>query len=279
MNQPSSTPAACGHAAFTRLDLLALVAGFGLLAAVQLASVVDTRSAGDRAVCLDNLRQLSRAWMLYAEENRGAFPGNLDGGSLLSRTNETWAVGWLTLDTPTPDNTNWVALMRSQLGPYARSHQVYRCPADNSLGPVPGVGKQPRVRSVSMNSYVGQRSGPYTSGYRQFRSVSEITEFPPAELFVFIDEREDSINDGAFFINMEGFDPPNPNAYIMVDYPADRHNRSGTLSFADGHAETWRWKDPRTTPPHRGQLALVNPSPANPDIARIQSSASRRSTR
>jgi hypothetical protein len=118
---------------------LALLAGFGLLAAVQLASVVDARSAGDRAVCLDNLRQLSRAWMLYAEENRGAFAGNLDGGSLLSRTNETWAVGWLTLDTVTTDNTNWAALMRLQLGPYARSHQIYRCPADNSLGPVPGM--------------------------------------------------------------------------------------------------------------------------------------------
>ena len=277
MNQPSSTPAACGHAAFTRLDLLALVAGFGLLAAVQLASVVDTRSAGDRAVCLDNLRQLSRAWMLYAEENRGAFPGNLDGGS--NPTSATWAVGWLTLDTTTPDNTNWAALMRSQLGPYARSPQIYRCPADNSLALLPTGSRQPRVRSVSMNSYVGQRSGPYTSGYRQFRSVTEITEFPPAQLFVFIDEREDSINDGAFFINMEGFDPPNPNAYIMVDYPADRHNRSGTLSFADGHADTWRWKDPRTTPPHRNQLVLGNPSPANPDVARIQSSASRRSTR
>jgi prepilin-type processing-associated H-X9-DG protein len=258
---------------------LALLAGLGLLAAVQLASVVDARSAGDRAVCLDNLRQLSRAWILYAEENRGAFAGNLDGGSLLSRTNETWAVGWLDQFVASPDNTNWAALMRSQLGPYARSHRIYRCPADNSLGAIPNGPRQPRVRSVSMNCYVGQRSAPYTSGYRQFRSVNEITEFPPAELFVFIDEREDSINDGAFFINMEGFDPPNPNVYVILDYPADRHNRSGALSFADGHAEIWRWKDPRTAPPHGRPLALGNFSPGNPDIARLQSGASRRSTR
>jgi prepilin-type processing-associated H-X9-DG protein len=276
MSGPSSIPVRRACAGFTHHDALALVAGLGLLAAVQVASMVNTRSAGDRAVCRDNLRQLSRAWSLYAEDNRGAFAGNLDGGSSLSLTNATWAVGWLTLDTATRDNTNWMVLMQSQLGRYAGSHKIYKCPADNSLGPVPGGVRQPRVRSISMNSYVGQRSGPYTSGYRQFRTLDEIPEVPPARLFVFIDEREDSLNDGAFFINMEGFDPSNPNAYVIVDYPGDRHNRSGTLSFADGHAETWRWKDPRTTPLHRSQLVLGVASPGNPDVARLQSVSSRR---
>jgi prepilin-type processing-associated H-X9-DG protein len=276
MSGPSSIPVRRACAGFTHHDALALVAGLGLLAAVQVASMVNTRSAGDRAVCLDNLRQLSRAWSLYAEDNRGAFAGNLDGGSSLSLTNATWAVGWLTLDTATRDNTNWMVLMQSQLGRYAGSPKIYKCPADNSLGPVPGGVRQPRVRSISMNGYVGQRSGPYTSGYRQFRTINEIPEVPPARLFVFIDEREDSLNDGAFFINMEGFDPSNPNAYVIVDYPGDRHNRSGTLSFADGHAETWRWKDPRTTPLHRSQLVLGVATPGNPDVARLQSVSSRR---
>ena len=66
----------------------------------------------------------------------------------------------------------------------------------------------------------------------------------------------------------------------MVDYPGDRHNRAGNLSFADGHVESWRWKDPRTTPLHRSgaPLVLAVPSPNNPDVARIQNATSRKIT-
>jgi hypothetical protein len=50
------------------------------------------------------------------------------------------------------------------------------------------------------------------------------------------------------------------------------------LAFADGHTETWRWQDPRTAPIHRfPPLALNQNSPANPDIARLQSASTRRS--
>ena len=28
--------------------------------------------------------------------------------------------------------------------------------------------------------------------------------------------------------------------------PADRHNRGACFSFADGHAERWRWRVPMT---------------------------------
>ncbi|HSU54803.1 MAG TPA: H-X9-DG-CTERM domain-containing protein, partial [Candidatus Dormibacteraeota bacterium] len=29
---------------------------------------------------------------------------------------------------------------------------------------------------------------------------------------------------------------------MWFDKPADRHNQGANLSFADGHAERWRWK-------------------------------------
>ena len=48
------------------------------------------------------------------------------------------------------DNTNTVLLLKSVLGRYSRSPGIYKCPADSSS--VPSLG--PRVRSVSMNSYV-----------------------------------------------------------------------------------------------------------------------------
>jgi prepilin-type processing-associated H-X9-DG protein len=63
----------------------------------------------------------------------------------------------------------------------------------------------------------------------------------------------------------------------VVDFPAAYHNRAGNLVFADGHVETWRWQDPRTTPLHRlGRLIpLVVVSPNNVDIARIQAATNR----
>ncbi len=263
---------------FTLVDLVASVAALGLLAAVQVPSLINSQSAAQRAVCLNNHRQLARAWLAYAEDNGGRLPGNLDGGSNIGGTNRTWCVGWLDLYNSTPDNTNWTILLASQLGAYTRSHEIYKCPADRSLGPVPGGSKLPRVRSVSMNSYMGERGGPYTSGYRQFKTLDEIVEPSPSNALVFLDEREDSLNDGWFGIDMTGYDPRAPGAYIIADYPADWHNRAGNVSFADGHAETKRWSDSRTMPPHRFgvPIALVQLSSDNPDVAWIQERASRK---
>jgi prepilin-type processing-associated H-X9-DG protein len=117
-------------------------------------------------------------------------------------------------------------------------------------------------------------------GYKAFGKLSEIIEPAPSKALVFIDEREDSINDGVFQIDMSGASPSNPNSSTIVDYPADWHNRGANLSFVDGHTETWRWRDQRTIPPHRrGQLIPLGVGSANnPDVGRIQAAASRRTT-
>src|SRR2546427_5073216 len=44
--------------------------------------------------------------------------------------------------------------------------------------------------------------------------------------------------------------------------PSSLHNGRGVVTFADGHAETHRWVDSRTTPPVTGRiLAHWNDSP------------------
>lgn len=263
------------EAAFALRDLLTLLAVLVLVTGLTAFSNGFSRAKGQTAVCLNNLRQLTGAWQEFAEDNQGTLPGNLDGGSNWNRTNETWCAGWLVNNSSTPDNTNWIGMMNSQLGRYTRTPTIYRCPADTSLSQ--GRRGLPRVRSVSMNSYLGKRSYPYTSGYRQFTLMSEIVDPRPSQTFVFIDEREDSLNDGWFAVNMDGWNPADASAYVMVNYPADWHNRAGNLSFADGHVETWRWQDRRTMPQHAfGQAMLLNvSSPGNPDVARLQAATSR----
>jgi prepilin-type processing-associated H-X9-DG protein len=101
--------------------------------------------------------------------------------------------------------------------------------------------------------------------FRNYRKFSEIRR--PAEIFTFIDEREDSIDDGAFGVNMIN----SGSAAALVNMPANRHGKSCGVSFADGHSEIHKWVDPRTTPPMgTTQMAPNNPSPDNPDVAWMQ---------
>jgi len=84
-----------------------------------------------------------------------------------------------------------------------------------------------------------------------------------------LDERDDSINDGWFFVNMNGFDPYVPNRLQLHDYPSSYHNGAGGLNFADGHSEIKRWSDPRTNPRHREGWHLATGgtlTPGNVDV-------------
>lgn len=65
---------------------------------------------------------------------------------------------------------------------------------------------------------------------------------------MFIDERQDSINDGWLAVNLGSYDPQRSSGYVIVDDPASYHNRAGGLAFADGHSEIRKWQDARTTP-------------------------------
>lgn len=263
--------------AFARLESLAIGVGVVMLALVALPTWGVHRTGGDQQGCLANFRQLTRAWLVYAEDHGGRLPGNLDGGEAMNVAsgNRTWAVGWLDL-TASPANTNAALLRNSQLGAYVDSVSVYRCPADASRHR--GGAGELRVRSVGMNSYVGSRPSTWTAGYRLVTSLNSIVDPSPSECLVFVDEREESVNDACFLISMDGYDPVQAARTTMVDFPAMRHDGGATMSFADGHVESWRWLDARTRPGLRpGQNLPLNVNqPNNPDVQRIQRAASRR---
>ena len=92
----------------------------------------------------------------------------------------------------------------------------------------------PRKRSYSMSGGFGGRTNEVQ------KIIQRVSEVPhPAKVFVFIDEAEDSIDD-AHFLTWAAPDDR------WVNLPADRHGQTGTLSFADGHAEKWKWKWPKS---------------------------------
>lgn len=60
--------------AFTRLELAALLSALALLGSLALPAVTLPRESGHRVACANNLRQLGRALLMYAGENRDVFP-------------------------------------------------------------------------------------------------------------------------------------------------------------------------------------------------------------
>jgi prepilin-type N-terminal cleavage/methylation domain-containing protein/prepilin-type processing-associated H-X9-DG protein len=73
---PRKTPAPSAHPrrAFTLIELLAVIAIIGVLAAIIIGSVSKVRDAARSATCSSNLRQIGAAFNLYAADNRGLYP-------------------------------------------------------------------------------------------------------------------------------------------------------------------------------------------------------------
>ena len=255
--KPCSEHVPPAHAGFTLVELVVVVAMVCLLASMLAPTMARTKPNSASFQCQNNLRQLAFAWKMYADDNSGNLVYNRDGMVGYSAGNEAWVGGWLEY-TSSPDSTNTGLLIDHSkypycafLGPYIKTPLAFKCPADRSTARVAG-GAMPRVRSVSMNNFVGTGSRTWTTPSRYALCTKFEQIKLPGYMFVFLDEREDSINDGSF-----ATDPDT--RYQLIDYPASYHNNAGGFSFADGHSEIHHWKDRRTMPVlSPGQLLALN---------------------
>jgi prepilin-type processing-associated H-X9-DG protein len=95
--------------------------------------------------------------------------------------------------------------------------------------------------------------------------MSDLAKPGPTEIFVFLDEHPDSINDAIFHV-IAGRSPV---AAEWRDLPASQHYGGGcNFSFVDGHSEIHKWLE------KSGSIATVRPV-TYVDLSNIPCRASR----
>jgi len=232
------------HSGFTLIELLVVIAVIAILAAMLLPALARAKQKAWTISCLNNLKQLQICWHSYAHDNENVMtPNNFVYSVQVGTSNQaqlgedemTWCRSIAPEDGyPINDNT-------SLLYRYNQNVAIYHCPADRAT--VKGQPDKLRNRSYNMSNSVNCHLDNH------FRKCDEVRV--PTQLFVFIDTHEDAIWDATFGVLPLGGHWQD----YWLDVPADRHQQGPNISFADGHAEHWKWRAPKKGIPVGGHTA------------------------
>jgi prepilin-type N-terminal cleavage/methylation domain-containing protein/prepilin-type processing-associated H-X9-DG protein len=251
--------------AFTLIELLVVIAIIAVLMAILFPALNRAREQGRRAACLNYLKQLALAWNMYADDNDGRIVnGEAAGGGSgtapvpsLSNKRHPGEKYWCGADCGDfwsgehlPRETQLNAIRDGALFPYTKNEKLYRCPTGirgemrtytigDSMNGIPRTGTS---RELSTR-LVGERVG---STVLWIKRRNEIVSPGPAYRLVFLDEGRITPDSYAtHYVNERWWDPP----FV-------RHADGTNVSFADGHAEYWKYMGAKTL--ETGKLAAIN---------------------
>ncbi|MGA9452248.1 MAG: prepilin-type N-terminal cleavage/methylation domain-containing protein [Verrucomicrobiia bacterium] len=231
---------------FTLIELLVVIAIIAILAAILLPALAAAQKKAQTAQCINNTKQLVLAWTIYANDSNDELANNHSNGNPTCGL-KAWVTAGSKLGVGTWNGSarvestsyamaNALAIINGPLFAYNNNAAIYHCPTDTALANNPPVLRD-RSYSISCGmNWVNDNADTVPSN-GSFYKLSAILSPGPSQASVFIDVSANSIDNNEF--------PCYTNGYTYYKLPTNRHNTGGgVLSFADGHAEFWKWLSP-----------------------------------
>ena len=233
---------------FTLIELLVVIAIIAILASLLLPALAKAKSQAHQSVCLNNFKQLGIMMQLYADDHEDSVVHNGNGQIRL-----TWVGGVFSSRPEDAGKPEMLIDKRLSLfGQYIKTTGIYRCPSDKSTiivrDPISRrMTPKPRLRSYSLNSFVGWDTNTRGAGepayrnqpdtrYQSYLKMSDSTK-GPSELFTFIEVHPVSLCRPFFGHHM---------GQSFYHVPAGYHNDKAALGYIDGGSRVKAWNHKQT---------------------------------
>jgi prepilin-type N-terminal cleavage/methylation domain-containing protein len=241
----------------TLLELMIVVAVIVMLLMLSFPALMRARNQAQGAVCAQNLKSLSLAWLLYKDDN----DDRLVGGHVGKRPYD-----WVDKPAGVGIESEKDGITRGALFGYTgKTLDIYHCPADQRKQ----AAVQPAFRSYSIPG--GANGEDWQNTYTPAEKYSQIPQ--AGTKYTFVEEADPTgWNRGSWVLN--------PQSQTWVDPLAIWHSRArSTLGYADGHAEIHRWVDRSTIEmAEQGKFFYVVPADEGVDLRYMLSGFPQRAT-